>query len=441
MIHRSGRKFRKPIYIIAGAKTIQMGSGRKEFKERDEDWLRNERPHFEQLIDEVGKEALLQIVTDEDSLKKIASIIEAGYLGNFMMPLFCDKQGHRSGFASFLPELEGIATGGIEGACASGSLALVGVIDKILAEQADIGYAMGVEEQNNVSSAKGGGDILGGGAYRKNQVIEEEKYPFPRMFSDMVQEYEKKFGLTDELNKAMIEWAVIAHENGALDPKSQIYNHGIPESKLRKRVALLDPKHYVANISRGGSSKYTDAAAMILLSSQEGLMSLKENGIGIETSRIVEIVGYGQSGRDIKKDIAEPFRLATVEDAVLKAYESAEIKTDNIGYVELHDCFPNAAIMMLEAAGFADPGKGWKFVLDGHTKRDGILPVNAFGGLISGHAVGESGIRQAVDIYNQLIGNAGDNKAILDPPRPYALSINMGGVDGTVVAIVYRKPL
>jgi acetyl-CoA C-acetyltransferase/acetyl-CoA acyltransferase len=36
-------------------------------------------------------------------------------------------------------------------------------------------------------------------------------------------------------------------------------------------------------------------------------------------------------------------------------------------------------------------------------------------------------------------GRAGDAQLIINEDKPYALSINMGGDDVTVVAIVYKK--
>jgi acetyl-CoA C-acetyltransferase/acetyl-CoA acyltransferase len=68
------------------------------------------------------------------------------------------------------------------------------------------------------------------------------------------------------------------------------------------------------------------------------------------------------------------------------------------------------------------------------------LPFNTSGGLIGwGHPTGGTGVRQAVTVWRQLTGKAGNWQIPILPDRPFALSINMGGNDKTVVAIVYRR--
>ena len=93
-----------------------------------------------------------------------------------------------------------------------------------------------------------------------------------------------------------------------------------------------------------------------------------------------------------------------------------------------------------EAIGFAEAGKGAQFVLDGHTSRTGKIPFNTTGGLIGwGHPVGATGVHMAVTIWEQLTGKAGNSQITISPTAPYALSINMGGDDKTLVVIVYKK--
>ena len=77
---------------------------------------------------------------------------------------------------------------------------------------------------------------------------------------------------------------------------------------------------------------------------------------------------------------------------------------------------------------------------EGNTARGGKIPFNTTGGLIGwGHPTGGTGVHMAVTIWEQLTGNAGAAQIKIDPARPYGLSVNMGGDDGTVVAIVYKR--
>ncbi len=132
--------------------------------------------------------------------------------------------------------------------------------------------------------------------------------------------------------------------------------------------------------------------------------------------------------------------LETTAVAVKKAIDMAGITIDELSTVECHDCFSIAGIMATEAIGFAKPGEGPDFVLAGNTSRTGKIPFNTTGGLSGwGHPVGATGVHQAVTIWMQLTGHAGNSQIKISEDRPYALSVNMGGDDKTVIAIVYKK--
>ncbi|MBN1340451.1 MAG: hypothetical protein JXA03_14070 [Bacteroidales bacterium] len=50
---------------------------------------------------------------------------------------------------------------------------------------------------------------------------------------------------------------------------------------------------------------------------------------------------------------------------------------------------------------------------------------------------GGTNVHQAVTIWEQLTGRAGDAQINISPDKPCGLTINMGGDDVTGVAIVY----
>ena len=79
-------------------------------------------------------------------------------------------------------------------------------------------------------------------------------------------------------------------------------------------------------------------------------------------------------------------------------------------------------------------------MLAGQTARGGRVPFNTTGGLVGwGHPTGATGVHQAVTIWEQLTGRAGKAQIEIPKDRPYGLTVNMGGDDKTVVAIVYRR--
>jgi acetyl-CoA C-acetyltransferase/acetyl-CoA acyltransferase len=200
-------------------------------------------------------------------------------------------------------------------------------------------------------------------------------------------------------------------------------------------MAEPNPKGFVDSLNVFDCSKVSDGASGIAVVSEEGLKR-----IGIPLSEAVEIIGFGQAEDDITKDPAEPTKLETTAVAVKKALDLACVTKDQLGTVECHDCFTIAGIMAVEAIGLADYGKGIDYVIEGNTSRTGKVPFNTTGGLVGwGHPTGATGVHQAVTILEQLTGKAGEAQIKMSPDRPFGLSVNMGGDDKTLTAIVYKK--
>ena len=84
-------------------------------------------------------------------------------------------------------------------------------------------------------------------------------------------------------------------------------------------------------------------------------------------------------------------------------------RSDDLDVAEVHDCFAVTELMMYEAIGLAEPGKGAEFFRSDATRLGGRIPVNTGGGLLSfGHPVGATGVKQVLEIYRQMKGKCGD---------------------------------
>lgn len=402
--------------MAAGYNTISLGTGRKEFNPKIE------RPGLEHYIKEAGQGTLAQMGG--------ASNVDECVIGNFMASRF-NKQAHLGGFFGMIDDgLIYKPASRVEGACASGGLALLSGIRSVLAETADVSLALGVEVQNTVKALYGA-DILAGAGWFPNRK-KGHAFFFPGQFSDRAGAYSAKYG-KEETRKAMARWFKQAVENARLCPTAQEYHNAHPDPEL---LGMMEPnpKGFTAHLNVFDCSKVSDGASAIGIFSEEGLAKA-----GIAKKDAVEVLGFGHVARDITRDPVDSTRLTTIAKAVKNALEMAGISIEQVGTVELHDCFTIAAIMSMEAMGLAEPGKGKDFILEGHTARSGKIPMNTTGGLIGwGHPTGGTGVHQAVTIWEQLTGKAGDAQITIHPDRPYGLSINMGGDDVTVVAIVYK---
>jgi acetyl-CoA C-acetyltransferase/acetyl-CoA acyltransferase len=403
--------------MVAGYNTISLGTGRKEFHPK------KPRPGLEKYIKEAG-EATLKMIGGGRNVDECA-------IGNFMAARF-NKQANLPAFFPMIDEnlryKPAIAT---EGACASGGLALISGIRSVLAETAEVVLAVGFEVQNTVKAIYGADILAGAGWFQERKT--GHAYYFTGKFSDRAGAYSEKYG-AEKARKAMARWFRNAIENARLCPTAQEF-HNTVEDLEALGMASPNPRSFVDNLNVFDCSKVSDGASAIAIVSEEGLKR-----IGVSKNEAVEILGFAQVEEDITKAPPDMTRLTTTEVAVKKAMEVAGITKDDLATVEAHDCFTIAGILATEAIGFAEQGKGADFVLEGNTARGGKIPFNTTGGLIGwGHPTGATGVHQAVTVWEQLTGKAGDAQVEIPQERPYALSINMGGDDKTLVSIVYRR--
>ena len=412
------KQLRKPIYFTAGYNTVSFGSGRKEFHPK------KPRPGLEHYITEAGKGVLEQINDPKN--------VDEGVIGNFMAARF-NKQGNLASLmVNVDPSFEYKPMVRVEGACGSGGLCLSTAAKTVLADMADVVLGIGVEVQNTVKAIYGA-DILAGAGHYAGERKEGHAYFFPSKFSDRAEAYFEKFGM-EKPREAMARWYEQMVLNARKNPKAQEHHNAI-DDLFAAGMTRPNQKGFCSGSNVFDCSKVSDGASALIVASEEGLTK-----IGVSKEKAVELVGLGVAVDDLTRPPKDLTKMTTVAAAVKKAYEMAGIGPKDIGILEVHDCFTIGGILELEAAGFAEYGKGPDFVLAGKIKPDGDLPTNATGGLVGfGHYTGGTGVRQAVDLVHQLTGQAGDCQVAVSADRPYGLMISMGGNDRTVVSCIFKK--
>ncbi len=141
----------------------------------------------------------------------------------------------------------------------------------------------------------------------------------------------------------------------------------------------------------------------------------------------VWILGVGSASEAVNLSNRDLFTgLKAAEIAAKQAYSMAGVGPDDIDVAEVHDCFTIAELMAYENLGFAKPGEGVYLIREKQTYKDGKIPVNIDGGLLSkGHPIGATGGSQIRTIVLQLRGEAGDMQ--VKNPK-IGLVHNIGGV-------------
>jgi acetyl-CoA acetyltransferase len=411
------KKMQKKIYMAAGYNTISLGTGRKEFNPK------KARPGLEHYISEAGVGTLEQIGGAQN--------VDESVIGNFMASRF-NKQGHLAGFIPMIDEgLTFKPSIRVEAACASGGMALITGIKNALAG-ADTVLTLGVEVQNTMKAIYGADVLAGAGWFEKRK--QGHAYFFPGQFSDRAGAYFEKYG-KEYTRKGLSRWYGNAIENARLCPTAQEFHNTSHDPEAACYKMEPNGKFFVDNLNVLDCSKVSDGASAIAILTEEGLAKC-----GISKRDAVEVVGFATSERDITKNPTDLTVMETIKDAAHKALAHAGITIHDLATIETHDCFTIAGILAVEALGFAKPGEGAGFVYEGHTARDGKIPMNTTGGLVGwGHPTGGTGVHQAVTIWEQLTGRTGDAQIEIPANKPYGLTINMGGDDVSVAAIVYRK--
>ncbi|MEE4255624.1 MAG: beta-ketoacyl synthase N-terminal-like domain-containing protein [Bacteroidales bacterium] len=411
-------KLNKKIYMVAGYNTVSMGTGRSEFHPK------KPRPGLEHYVNEAGRKTL-ELIGGPDNVDECV-------VGNFMAARF-NKQAHLGGFFPMIDEkLQYKPAIRVEGACASGGLALVTAIKNIMAGTSEVVLTLGVEVQNTVKAIYGADVLAGAGWYGKRK--NGHAYFFPGQFSDRAGAYYEAYGY-DYAREGMGRWFRNAIENARLCPTAQEYENKVPDLDALYKKLKPNGAAFVDHLNVLDCSKVSDGASAIAIVSEEGLKR-----IGIPKEQAVEVMAFGHKVRNITEDPPDPLELTCIKKTAAEALESAGITRNELGTVETHDCFSIAGVLGTEALGFAKPGEGAKFVAKGNTARDGMIPMNTTGGLIGwGHPTGGTGVHMAVTIWEQLTGNAGDAQIKITEEKPYGLTINMGGDDGTVIAIVFKR--
>jgi len=366
---------------------------------------------FRDLIVSAGVEALEDAgVAGED--------IDAMFVGNMSGGQFI-KQEH---IGSLIADYSGLATLSIpsmrvEGACASGGLAMHGAVLAIASGYYDVVVAAGVEKMTDVG-ADMATDALAAASDREWEGFVGAT--FPGLYAMIARLHMHEYGTTRE---QLAHVAVKNHANALHNPNAQ----------FRRKITLEDvlSSPMVAEPLRVlDCSPISDGAAAVVLAAREVADRLCETPVYVRASACATSSISLHSRRDI-----------TVLDATVvaaeRAFTQARLSPSDIDVAEVHDCFTIAEICAIEDIGFCKKGEGGPMTEEGQTQIDGSIPVNPSGGLKAcGHPVGATGIKQVVEVVEQLRGEAGRRQV---EGAEIGLTHNVGGSGGTAVVHILSR--
>ncbi|MEE2031705.1 acetyl-CoA acetyltransferase [Rhodococcus chondri] len=359
-----------------------------------------------------------------------AGDIDVVHVGNAFGQLYTG-QGHLGAMpASMMPELWHVPATRHEGACASGSLAILAAMADLESGRYDCALVVGVELEKTVP-----GDI--GTNYMSpaawvGREGQDAKYMWPYMFGRIADEYTERYGL-DPAHLWRISELNIT--NASRNPNAQTRTRSYPpEAFSADDTANPIVEGSLRKIDCG---PLTDGAAGLVLVSDRYV----ERNPAFGSRPRSRILGWGHRtvglslddklARSSEGGLMFPHLRATIDDAFGRAGLG---NVDDVDLIETHDCFSISEYLAVDHFGLTPPGESWRAVESADLEIGGRMPMNPSGGLLGGgHPVGATGVRMALDCHRQITGTAGGYQ--VEGARR-AATLNFGGSTTTTVSLV-----
>ena len=322
-----------------------------------------------------------------------------------------DKQRSPAGVVAEYLGLTPQPTFYVETLCSSSSTALKVAYSLVESGLHDVVMVLGFQKMSEISSAESQ-ERMGRGA-----DIQWES-PFgtmmPAYYAMYARAHMAKYGTTSE---DLANIRVKAATYGQINDRA-VYRKAVtmdmftnPESTMAGPVA--------SPLRVGDCCANADGSSCVIVANEEKARAFSKKpvwikGIGAASNPV------NMAGRDLLTGLSVGI------EAGRQAYEMAGVTPQDIDVAEVHDCFTIAEMMAYENLGFAKPGEGKELIGAKETYKEGKIPVNVDGGLLSkGHPIGATGGSQIRTIVLQLRGEAGEMQ-VKDPA--IGLVHNIGGV-------------
>lgn len=359
------------------------------------------------LVKEAVNEAL------EDAKLSLTDI-EALYVGNMLSGILGAQENLGALFADELGM--SVPAFKIEGACASGGLAVHNAVNSVLAGTHKTVLVVGIEKMTDHDPSEIAHALMAGGH-------DEERasgVTFPGLYALLARAHMEKYKTTE---KDLATVSVKNHYHASLNPKAQ-FQFEISIDQVLASPLIADPLRLLH------CSPISDGAAVIIIGDTRKQKLGSRKPVYITASSVAtNSLGLAQ-----RKDLTA---LQAVQLAAKKAYRVADVKPQNIDVAEVHDCFSIAEIIACEDLGFFGKGKAAREIGKGETRLGNGRPVvNPSGGLKAcGHPVGATGVKQIAEVVSQLRSEAGARQV---KGAKIGLTHNVGG-SGAIAVIHILK--
>jgi len=337
--------------------------------------------------------------------------VDALFAGN-MLSDELQGQKHVATLIASEAGLHGVEALQVRAATATGAAALRMAYFAVASGEAELAVAVGVEKMSTAPPT---------GPMAKSLDAEREVPAGATLISQnagLMSAYLERYGVAYE---HFVNFALNAHRNAMTNPHALFRKAITPEKVLESRIVN-------APIRLFDCSPICDGAAAVVLAPTDAAQSFTDHPVRILASAVA-------TDWLRVEDRPDPLAAEAARLSAAKAYERSGITPDDVDFFEVHDAFSIMACLLLEAAGFAEQGKGWRLAADGEIFREGRLPIATLGGLKArGHPIGATALYQTCEIVQQLTGRAGPNQL---PHPQVAMLQSVGGAAATVLTHLF----
>jgi acetyl-CoA C-acetyltransferase len=361
--------------------------------------------HWELSLRHLAYQALAAAMQDANVERA-----DALYIGN-MLSGEISGQSHLGPLIADFAGLRGIEAVKVEGACGSGAAAVRIGYMAVASGLQNIVICAGVEKMTDEVGSR-----LTSGLAQASDADYEAAHgvSFVALNALLMRRYMYEYHVHHE---DFAGFAINSHANAVGNPNA-MFRRPITLEAFKTAAMVADP------INLLDSSPMGDGAAAVILCPTDQAHRF--------TGKAVRIAASAMATDSLSiHDRRDPLWLQAAQDSAQRAYRQAGVGPADINLFELHDAFTIMGALSLEAAGFAERGKGWQLAADGEIRPGGCIPICTMGGLKArGHPVGATGVYQIVEAAQQLRGEAGDCQI---PNARRAMTQNIGGSGATIV--------
>lgn len=360
--------------------------------------------HWESSLRKLAYDAAAKALSDANSPQ-----IDAIYVGNAYGSTF-NKQSQLGSLIADYLGFSGIEAYTVEAADASGGAAIRTAHMAVASGAINTALVIGVEKAT---------DIMGASRTQARTISLDADYETPygatltAMAALLMRRYMHEYNL--ELN-VFEGFSVNAHANGKRSPFA-MYRNTLREGSFARAPMVADP------VSLFDGAPDGDGAAALVITRAD----LAPDRVG---QPVYITASSATTDKFMLQERDDMLSLRAIYNSVESALSQANISRNQVDLFEVHDAFTILSALSLEAAGFADKGRGWQLAQDGTITLENQLPISTFGGLKSrGNPAGASGVYQAVEATLQLRNQANDNQV---QNATTAMIQSVGGLASTV---------